>query len=393
LLFCGYFCGQAARSLKLPALIGYLTAGVLLGPSILEVFTPPQIHQLGFITSLALGCIAFIIGSELHLASLKKMGSGIIFIILAESFLAFVLVATGIFLFTHNLVLALLLGAMAPASAPAGTVAVIQEYKARGTLTKALYTVVGFDDGLAVILFGFALAAAKVILVSSSDSVSATILAGLLQPLVELGLNIVLGAGIGGGFFLIIRKTTQAANRLILIFGAILIGVGLAEHWHLSPILVCLMIGFVFVNLSKPYLVKDTRAPLQQIMGLILVLFFGLAGLHLDLALLPDLGFLGLIYIVARVSGKFIGAWSAAQCFNMEEKIKRYLGFGILSQAGVAIGLALLIQQELSHIPGAELIGVQILSTVTATSIIFEIIGPLTARYALLKAGEIKGDG
>ena len=160
LLFCGYFCGQLARYLKLPALIGYLVAGVLLGPSVLNVLSEDQLHHLGFITSLSLGCIAFIIGSELQLASLKKLGTGITIIILSESLMAFAVVAGGIFLLTSNLPLSLLLGAMAPASAPAGTLAIIQEYKAKGTLTKALYAVVGFDDGLAVIIFGFALAAA-----------------------------------------------------------------------------------------------------------------------------------------------------------------------------------------------------------------------------------------
>ena len=174
-----------------------------------------------------------------------------------------------------------------------------------------------------------------------------------------------------------------------MIFWAILTSVGLADRWHLSPIMVCMMVGFIFVNVSETYLTRDTRAPLQQAMGLIFILFFGLAGSHLDLALLPKLGIIGLVYIIARVCGKFIGVGFGTHCCKMEEKIRHYLGFGILSQAGVAIGLALLVKQELSQIPGAEMIGEQILSTITATSIIFEIIGPLGAKYALKKAGEI----
>ncbi len=328
LLLCGYFCGQLARYLKLPALIGYLAAGVLLGPSILDVLNENQLHHLEFITSLSLGCIAFIIGSELHLASLKKLGRGIVVVILAESLMAFVMVAGGVFLLTRNLSMALLFGAMAPASAPAGTVAVIQEYKAKGTLTKALYTVVGFDDGLAVIIFGFALAAAKVFLAASSDFSSSAILFELWQSLCEIGFSLGLGTLIGGAFSLIIRQTAQAADKLIIIFWAILIAVGLADRWHLSPILICMTVGFLFVNVSETHLTRDTRAPLQQIMGLIFVLFFGLAGLHLDLALLPDLGILGLVYIAARVIGKFTGAWLGASCCKMEEKIRRYLGFG-----------------------------------------------------------------
>ncbi|MDA3971525.1 MAG: cation:proton antiporter [Desulfobulbaceae bacterium] len=389
LLFCGYFCGQLVRYLKLPALIGYLAAGVLLGPSVLNVLTETQLQHLGFITSLALGCIAFIIGSELHLTSLKKMGGGIIVIILAESFMAFLVVTGGVFLLTHNLPLSLLLGAMAPASAPAGTVAVIQEYKARGTLTKTLYAVVGFDDGLAVIIFGFALAAAKLLLITDQLSEPVSFITALEKPMLEIGFSLILGGCIGGAFSWINKKTANESDHLIIIFWAILTCVGLATRWHLSSILSCMMVGFVFVNVSKPYLVKDTRAPLQHIMDLIFILFFGLAGLHLDLTTLPTLGTIGLVYIITRIAGLISGAWFGARCGRMEEKIRHYLGFGILSQAGVAIGLALLVQQELAQIPGAELLGVQILSTITATSIIFEFIGPLAAKYALKKAGEI----
>ncbi|MBN2808393.1 MAG: cation:proton antiporter [Deltaproteobacteria bacterium] len=393
LLICGYGGGHLARRLKLPALLGYLAAGVLLGPSALKVFSREQLRQLEFITSIALGCIAFVIGSELQLSSLKKLGRGIAVVIVAESLMAFVVVAGALFWLTQDPVLSLLFGAMAPASAPAGTVAVIQEYNAKGTLTKALYTVVGFDDGFAVIIFGFALALAKVFLLSASAPLAQVVLQGLWQPLRETGLSFVLGAGLGGFFSLLVRREAQAPDRLIIIFWAVLSGVGLAERWHLSPILVCMMVGFFFVNVSATYLARDTRAPLQQVLGLIFVLFFGLAGLHFEVALLPDLGLVGLVYILARVIGKFIGVWLATHFCRMAEVIRRYLGFGILSQAGVAIGLALLVKQELDKIPGAGLIGTHILSTITATSIIFEIIGPLAAGYALKKAGETRKGG
>lgn len=127
-------------------------------------------------------------------------------------------------------------------------------------------------------------------------------------------------------------------------------------------------------------------------MGFLFVLFFGMAGLHLDPTLLPDLGLIGLIYIVARSAGKLIGAWSGAFTMKMSVTERRYLGMGLLSQAGVAIGLALLVTQELSHIPGAEIVGLQILSVITATSIVFEIIGPIAAKYALIKTGDIEQD-
>ena len=391
LLFCGYFCGQLARYLKLPALIGYLAAGILLGSSILDVLSKTQLHQLEFVTSIALGCISFIIGSELQLAALKKLGAGIIVIIFTQLLLAFLVVAGAVFWLTKDPVLSLLFGAIAPASAPAGTVAIIQEYKAKGPLTKALYAVVGFDDGLAVILFGFVLAGVKVLLSDDAMAGSPSVTAIILAPLREIGFSLLLGAVIGFIFSLIVRRTTHKADRLVLIFWAVLTGVGLSGRWHLSLILVCMTVGFSFVNTNKAYLTRDTREPMQHIMGPIFVLFFGLAGLHLNLSTLPALSLLGLTYIMARIMGKLLGVWLGAECCRMEKKFSRYLGFGILSQAGVAIGFALLIQQELASISGTEMLGIQILSTITATSIVFEIIGPLAARYALMKAGEIKG--
>ncbi len=392
LLLCGYLFGQLARLLKLPALIGYLFAGVLLGKSGLHIFNTHQLEQLSFIPSLSLGCIAFLIGSELQLKSLRKLGNGIFVVLLAESFMAFILVSAAIFLFTQNLPVSLLLGSLAPATAPAGTVAVIQEYRAKGTLTKALYIIVAFDDALAVIIFGFALAVAKFMLSTSTDMATVSILTELWKPLQEIALSLLLGAAIGGFFSWIIRKTNDGKDKLIILFCAVFSGVGIAERYHLSPIIVCMTVGFLFTNICEKSIIIQTRAVTKQVMGFLFVLFFGMAGLHLDPTLLPDLGLIGLIYIVARSAGKLIGAWSGAFTMKMSVTERRYLGMGLLSQAGVAIGLALLVTQELSHIPGAEIVGLQILSVITATSIVFEIIGPIAAKYALIKTGDIEQD-
>ena len=390
LLLCGFFCGRLAQRLKLPALVGYLFAGLLLGHSFLDILPHAQLLQLEFLTTISLGCVAFIIGSELHLSSLKRFGKGVVVIILLSSLLAFAAVFLAVFLYTGDPALSLLFGAMAPASAPAGTVAVIQEYRARGPLTKTLYAVVGFDDGLAIIIFGFTLAVSKMLLVGGTETNAAGIIASLWSPLMEGGFSLLLGSVIGALFTLLIKRTHKDSERLIVIFWAILTGVGLSARWHLSYILVCMVIGLLFANTSTKHVLQTTRAPLQQVMGLIFILFFGLAGLHLNLTVLSTLGIIGMLYIASRIFGKMVGAWLGARCCKMDENIRRYLGLGILSQAGVAIGLALLINQELSRIPGAEMIGIQILSSITATSIIFEIIGPLAARYALKKAGEIK---
>ncbi|MFO7760183.1 MAG: cation:proton antiporter [Desulfobia sp.] len=390
LLIAGYLCGRIARFLNLPALIGYLTAGVLLGPSLFDLFPETMLENLRFMTNLSLGCIAFIIGSELKTSSLRRMGTGIVILIITECLMAFLIVTAAVYLISHNLALALLFGGLAPASAPAGTVAVIQEYRARGKLTKALYAVVGFDDGLAVIIFSLTLFSIKMLLYPGEGS-NAFQLTSLWSPFQEVIFSLLLGGIIGFFFNLLIHRLDRNQDTLIAIFMAVFIGTGLSARWHLSLILTCMMAGFVLVNTNKDYLVKKIRKPLQDIMELIFVFFFGLAGLHLDISALPAIGVVGITYVISRTIGLVGGGMTGGILGGMEPKIKKYIGFGILSQAGVAIGLALLASQELAKISGeADLLGGQVLTVISASSIIFEFIGPLGAKFALTRAGEVK---
>ncbi len=392
LLITGYLCGLLAHRLKLPALTGYLAAGVLLGPSGLHMFTGVQLHQLDFLTSISFGCIAFIIGLELRLLSLKKLGLGIVVITFSQLLLAFLVVSGAVYWLTGDLVLSLLFGAIAPASAPAGTVAVIKEYKAKGPLTKVLYAVVGFDDCLAVILFALVLGAVKVLLADAGMAGLVDIMSSISASLLEIGGSILLGGAIGLLFSCMVKHaqyTSQKTPHLVLIFWIVLLGVGLTERWHLSLILVCMTIGFTFTNTNREQLTDNTKEPLQNLMNFLFVFFFGMTGLRFNLSVMSALGLIGVIYVIARIIGKLLGVWLAAKIFRMNKIFSHYLGLGILSQAGVAIGFALLIQKELAHFPGTEFLGEQILTIVTATSIFFEIVGPLAAKYALKKADEI----
>ena len=184
----GFYFGRAAQLARLPSLIGFMLLGVVLGPSLVGAFDEGSLATLSFITELALGFVAFSIGSELNVRALRHLGKGIVSIIVAESFAAFIVVAAVVYLITRSWTAALLFGAVAPASAPAGTVAVIQEYKAKGKLTTALYAVVGFDDGLAILIFGFAAALAKRIMLGSVLGVgtSESVLAAMRTPSVTL---------------------------------------------------------------------------------------------------------------------------------------------------------------------------------------------------------------
>ena len=391
----GFYVGRLANRINLPTIIGYMALGIILGPSILNIFEQGVIQQLSFVSEIGLGFVAFTIGSELSLASLKRMGPGIVSIILAESLMAFLVVTIAIYVLTRDLPLSIIFGAMAPASAPAGTIAVIQEYKAKGSLTKALYAVVGFDDGLAVVIYGFAAAIAKTLLIRESYPVTTNILHTLGTPIVEISLSLILGGVIGIVFSRLVAKLHHSRDILILIFGFVLLATGLSIRWHLSFILTNMMVGFVLSNNQPEAVIRRLRTPLDQIMPLVFLLFFCLAGAHLKISAITTLGGLSVVYIIGRLAGLMGGAYLGACLGRVEKKIKKYLGFGILSQAGVAMGLSLIVMNEFTqlsakyNLPHAEIIGANVLTTITATCIFFEIIGPILTKYALTKAGEI----
>lgn len=388
-----YF-GKTARKAGLPSLIGYMILGTVMGTSALSLINDNSLNQLQFITDIALGFVAFIIGSELNLKILRRLGKGIILIILAESFAAFFLVASAVYLLTGDVPMALVFGALAPASAPAGTVAVIHEYKAKGNLTKALYAVVGFDDGLAVIIFGFAAALAARMLRTESSAVSIGFVSSLLEPMKELGFSLGVGTILGFIFSALARKLKPLIELPSLIFGFIALSIGLCMKFDLSLILTNMMLGLVLANTASTSSVRSIVGQLKNYMPLIFILFFFLAGAHLNISALPALGVLGIVYMIARAAGLMGGAWLGAVLGKSESKIKKYLGLGILSQAGVAIGLSLMVRHMFAEIgtPHALEIGATVITTITATSIVFEIIGPICAKFALKRAGEIPDD-
>ncbi|MCF7913290.1 MAG: cation:proton antiporter [Candidatus Cloacimonetes bacterium] len=400
IILTGFYLGRNMRYIKLPSIIGYMLLGVVMGSSVLNVLDHQLIDNLDFISSIALGFVAFSIGLELKFTHLKKLGKGIIYIIFMESFGAFILVFISLQLFTGDTPLSLLFAAIAPASAPAGTVAVIREYQAKGVLTKALYAVVGFDDGLGIIIFGFASAFAQGMLSKEAGNIDAGIMATLLRPLLEIGLSVICGGAIAFICVLLIRKLKVSSEVFILIFGFIFVSCGICEMLHLSIILTIMVIGMVIVNTQGSNIVAKIQNELGQAMPLLFILFFTLAGANLHIATLPALGLLGIIYVLARSAGLIFGSRLGAVMGHVQPVIKKYVGLGILSQAGVAIGLSLLVKHDFAGLgkivdtttksAHGDIIGITVITTVTATCIVFEIIGPILTRIALEKAGEIK---
>jgi len=391
---------QFSKRIGLPNIIAYMIAGILLGPSVLNFLDEQTLGNMEFITHMVLGFVAFKIGLEVNVREVMAHGRGIIITVLSESFLAVIMVTLFLYLLTGNLALALVFGALAPASAPAGTIAVIDETKSKGSLTRTLYSIVGIDDGLAIIIFGLISPIAILFLSHSGGNIAldTSFWASLIEPFREIGLSILLG-GVAAALFIWMSRFRGFREELMLLsFGAVILVTGVSQLANLSEILSGMTFGLIIGNYPK---LKELKAFEEEEIGFIIpifyLLFFTLAGANLHLKSVPALGLIGLLYVAGRIVGKGSGAFIGASIGGMELKIRKYLGFGILSQAGVAIGLALIVKNRFQGL-GPDIndagltmgdhIGNIVFTTITATSVFFEIIGPILTKYALKKSGE-----
>lgn len=365
---------KLANLVKLPAVTGYVIAGILLGPSLLGVVSQDVLEQLSVVEGIALSIIALAIGGELHWATVRRFGSSVLTITMTQSLGAFVLVTVGVFMLGGSLPMALLLGALSTATAPAATLAVLKEFKAKGVLTDNILAVVALDDAVCVIIFSLAMAFAGVI--GAGVSLSWHV---LLAPLREIAFSIAIGALLGLAVCRLVRQLKDS-EILILMLGVALLAAGIAELFALSALLVNMALGAVFSNLSARertvfYLIENVEPPIYT-------LFFVFAGTQLQLGSLINIGLVGVGYVLARALGKVGGAYLGAKFSHAPASVRKYLGFALLPQAGVAIGLALIAGQGFPHLREA------IVTVILAAVVIYEIIGPFSAKQAIVKAGE-----
>ncbi|MFW5753755.1 MAG: cation:proton antiporter [Marinilabiliaceae bacterium] len=400
MVLCAIAFSQLARRMRLPGVVAYMVAGIILGPSVLNFLHNDILADMKFIIHMVLGFVAFKIGLEINIQELRNHGKAIIVTILSESFLAVILVSFFIYLLTGNLALALVFGALAPASAPAGTIAVIDELKAKGPLTRTLYSVVGIDDGLALIIFGLVSPVAIFLLTHTGNDIeiNENFINSFIEPFREIGLSLLIGGAIAVLFIWMTRFKGLKEKLMPLTFGVVVPITGMSELVGLSEILTCMIFGVITGNHKNSQRLKELEEEdIGFILPLFYILFFTIAGANLHLSSVPELGWIGLFYIIGRILGKNVGAYAGAGIMGMENKIKKYLGLGILSQAGVAIGLALITKNNLQGI-GPEMdtgitmgdhIGNIVFTTITATSVFFELLGPITTKLALRKANEV----
>jgi len=352
--------------------------GIFLGPSILNVVPSHMIQEFNFIEVLGLSLVALIIGGDLHLDTLKRIGHTVVVITIVQALGTFMVVSLALkYILKLPIQPTLFLGAIASATAPAATVAVIKQYRAKGPLTDSLLAIVAMDDAACIILFSLVAAVVGVLNGGKEKGLS---LNHISLPLWEIGGSIALGVIMGIILTLILRKKIRQKHEMmiILIGGAFLFG-ELAEIIGLSALLFNMTAGLTLVNLDpNPLFFKC----LEDIELPIFIVFFCLAGATLNLQVLLKNWTIGLLFVLSRAVGKIGGVYIGGKVSKANKSIQKYLGFAMLPQAGVAIALALTVQSTYPDLAGL------ITSVVLASVAINELVGPLGTKFAITSAGE-----
>ena len=387
------------KPLKLPSVTAYLIAGVLIGPYCLGAF---QIHGLGFtsteavaalslVSDVALGFIAFSIGNEFRLSSLKATGHQAVVIGIAQALFATLLVDVALiglhFLLPERLSVAqaITLGAIATATAPAATLMVVRQYKAKGPLTDLLLPIVALDDAVGLVVFAVSFGIARTLTSGAVDLISI-----LVNPLVEIAASLLLGAVLGWLLTQLERLFNSNTNRLNLTIAFVFLTVSLSMlEFELGPVqvgfsslLVCMMLGTAFCNLCP--LSHDLMEKSDRWTAPLLALFFVISGAELELSVFSN-GYIvgiGLLYILSRSLGKYLGAMVSSRWTRCAPQICKYLGITLLPQAGVALGMCITARQL-----GAE--GDLIRNIILFAVLVYELVGPMATRAALTAAGDI----
>lgn len=379
-ILVGLIGGRLASYVKLPSVSGYIVAGLVMGPSFINLINAEDIISFGIITEMALAAIAFSIGNEFLLADLKKMGKDALIITVAEVLGVVAVVFVVMFLiFKQSFEFSLVIASMSAATAPAGIVMVIRELKANGPLVRTILPVVAFDDALGIMVFGVSLSVAKM----ASGVASYSIFQIISTPLIEIAGSLLLGFVIGIIMTYVCQKAKSKEELLSITLAFILLGVGSSNFFNVSPLLTCMMMGGTLVNLKQNSkrifdVVNDFTPPIY-------LLFFTTAGASLNIKVLSSVGVIGVAYIFSRAVGKILGATLGAKAVGAEESIVKYLGMSLLTQGGISIGLSIIVRRELPQFSDS------IVTVILLSVLVFEIAGPIMAKIAITKAGEVGG--
>lgn len=402
-IFAGLMLSRLAKKLKLPAVTAYLVAGVLIGPFVLGAlgieglgFTSHEnVKSFSLLSDIALGFIAFAIGNEFRLAQLKKIGKQATVIGVFQAVFTTILV-DAVLIGLHFIIpdkfpieAAIVLGAVAAATAPAATLMVVRQYKAKGPVTDVLLPVVALDDAVGLVLFAISFGVAKAISSGTVDMISV-----IVEPIAEVVMSLLLGFVMGAIFTFCERFFHSRSKRLAMSVAFVLATVGLSKinfeiggvHIAFSSLLVCMMLGTVFCNMCD--FSENLMDRLDRWTAPLFILFFVISGAELELSIFKDLAvvLIGVVYIASRCVGKYFGARISSKWVKCDENIVKYLGITLFPQAGVALGMAIKAE-ELGPV------GLIIANITLFAVLIYEIVGPALTKMSLLKAGEINPEG
>ncbi|MGE0815732.1 MAG: cation:proton antiporter [Vicinamibacterales bacterium] len=380
ILLLALLAGRLVRVIRVPEVTGYILVGVALGPSLLGWLSRDNLITMSVFSEVALGLILFSVGSVFEFSRFQRIGRQVLILTAVESATAATIVTAGALAFGQSWQVAMLLGAIAIATAPASTLMVVRETDSAGPLTESLLGIIAVNNLLCITAYSIV---AAVIDLSSPGTASfletsyrsAFLLAWQLVGSVALGFLV--GLLLAGWS----SQVTENGEVLILLAGSILLCVGVAGLLDLSPLVASLAVGATMVNLTKRSLhlfdaLASTDPPFYAI-------FFVLAGAELDTRLVPAMGGLGVLYMLGRAGGKFLGARVAAIRLGMPASVVSYLGYALMAQAGLAVGLTFAVNARFPDLA-------PIVSTVVLASVaIYEMIGPLSTRYAISQAGEV----
>ena len=403
-LLAGLLLSRLAKLLKLPAVTAYLVAGIVVGPYCLGAFkvdglgftSMENVEQFSILCDVALGFIAFSIGNEFRLSQLKKIGKQATIVGILQAVFTTLLVDAALILLHFAmpeqlpLEAAIVLGAIASATAPAATLMVVKQNKAKGPVTEILLPVVALDDAVGLVLFAISFGIAKALGVGNVDIISV-----LVNPLLEVILSLALGSAMGALFHFCERFFHSRSKRLSVSIAFVFMTIALSMvkieigrvEIAFSSLLTCMMLGTIFCNICD--FSDELMARVERWTAPLFVLFFVLSGAELELSVFTNVMVLviGLVYILARSAGKYTGAFLSSKWVNCDEKIVKYLGITLLPQAGVALGMAMK-----SEALGGD-IGILISNITLFAVLIYELVGPMLTKLALMKSGDINPEG
>lgn len=401
LIVIGVIGGLFFNKLKLPKVTGYIFAGIVFGPSVLNVISADFITDLKLVKILAMGFVGFNIGMEVKGLIIKNKGIEVIIITMIQALFTFVVVFVAVYLLAgeHNIIYALILAAVATVTTPAPIVACMRGYKTKGTLSELICPVVALDDIVGIVLFTLILPVA--IFFAGNEGEIITFTEILREPLFDIAVSVFIGMILGYITSLVIKHYRYSDNMSLelIIVTAIMISVGISELVEISDILIPLVMGIVITNFFTFEIIDKIKSNTDTITLPLLLVFFTISGADLRLQSMDIIGILTLIYLFVRIFGKVVGSWLATKAVKENTKAQRFLGFMMIPQGGVALDMAILAELrfvQLAQETGNttyQIIGQTIFTVVLSAVIIYKLIGEIVVKKAFEKAGEINHDG